>query len=288
MPQTWEFSNIGADCTPEIRIKATNPITSGEKVLLFQAGTGCFGRPVILSTTSTDGQATELVIGFGDNVVGNQSLEIDKNYDNIEFLPLWYPNNTSNGVINTYYSYDVGQTKDQYSSVGNLYVNAICQNLFFLIPNFNLIKDYEPQIIIEKYTPSKGYANRNPQGAGFKRVPLKSFLPINSEKVKLDFRQFEFFRITDKEGTLKSKGLPITKKRKAKVYLQFRLSLKINGVIYTSIPILNLKMVANFFTGNVPIVKERKPINPELGDEDTQADTEFLVKGHVRIHYERI
>ena len=283
MPQTWEFSNVGADCTPEIVINATNPITSGEKVLLFQVGTGCFGRPVILSTTSTNGQATQLVIGFGD-ASGGETLDIDKNYDNLEIIPAWNVQDRQAGFIQNKYTYDEPRLQDQTLKR----VRSYKQNLFFAIPNYDLIKDYNPRIIIEKYTPAKGHATRNKSIAGFKKAPLISNIPLESGKFKVEFRQEEFFRLMGPYDNPKLKAKSLKKiGNTVHNFLQFRITLSINGSMYTTLPVLKLKMEAachlatsqNGITGKLP---------DQGGPQDPQQDDGTISDFVVVIGYRRL
>ena len=277
MAQTWEFANKGEDCTPEIILKAQNPITSGEKVLLFQVLQGCFGRPMILSGTSVNGQASEVIIGFGD-ATGNQLLEIDKNYDNLEIIPLWNKKDRVSSYIPTYYSYDDGRIKDEFFRV-----KSLRQKLYFNIPYYNLIKDYNPEITIEKYTPTKGCntsKSRNFSTAGFKTVPLKSTIPITGQVTEMDFRQEEFFRLKNEIGNLQAKGL---RKRNKTVhtFLQFRIRLTINDNSYKTIPLLHLKMQAAYHQQDMAGVGggELRPDNP---------DNLLTIPGNVIICYRRV
>ncbi len=273
MPQNWEFSNVGADCTPEIVINATNPITSGEKVLLFQVGTGCFGRPVILSTTSTNGQATQLVIGFGD-ASGGESLDIDKNFDNLEIIPAWNVQDRKSGFIQNKYTYDEARLQDQELKRARSYK----QKLFFVIPKYDLIKDYNPRIIIEKYTPAKGFANRNKSTAGFKRAPLLSNIPVESEKFEVEFRQEEFFRLGGpyENPNLKAKSLKKIGKS-VHNFLQFRISLSINGSTYITVPVLKLKMQATFHRTGSQIRGEKLPDQGGPPQQDDSVIPDFQV-----------
>lgn len=269
MPQTWEFANVGADCTPEIVLKATNPITSGEKVLLFQVLNGCFGRPVILSGTSANGQASEMIIGFGD-ATGGQLLDIDKNYDSLSIAPEWNIYDRVSGYIPTYYNYDDGYTRSR----DYFRVASLRKRLFFNVNKYDLIKDFSPQVLIEKYTHNKGYGNRkNKTKAGFKRSTLISSIPLTGQITEMNFKQEEFFRLIDKGGTIKAKGYKKSRKT-VHTYLQFRIQMTINGNTYITNPLLFLKLEAIYHSdaGAVRRSKEKKPINP-LDDGPAEIDT---------------
>ncbi len=244
MPQNWEFSNVGADCTPEIVIKATNPITPGEKVLLFQAGTGCFGRPVVLSMTSVNGQASELVIGFGDNAIGDQSLEINKNYDNLSVIPFWSAEEFVIGDVRNIYS-------DDGNNLGDKLIIRLSkrQKLFFKIKDFDLIKDYSPKILVERYVGSKTRGTGGQKsGAAYRTAPRKNTIPITSSMAEIDFRQEECFRLDGLR--IRAKSYKRTNVHSAYAYFQFRMQLTINGMTIISIPVVRLKLQASLQNDN--------------------------------------
>lgn len=243
MPLQWEFANAGEDCTPEIVLKALNPVTSGEKVLLFNVLNGCFGRPMIISGTSVNGQASEMIIGFGD-AIGNQLLEIDKNYDNLSVIPYWNPEEYVIGNVRNIYPDD--------TNIGDKLIIRLSkrQKLFFKINEFDLIKDYNPIIIVERYVGAKTRGmNGQKSGAAYRTAPRKNTIPITSSMAEIDFRQEEYFRL-DTTNNIRAKSYKRTNVQNAYAYFQFRLQLTINGITVKSNPVVRLKLQASLQDNN--------------------------------------
>jgi hypothetical protein len=169
-----------------------------------------------------------------------------------------------------------------YEGDQKLLFEAIVFNLGVKIKNFDFIKDFEPTVVISRYTPSVKKNDKNPKPinpeipssmlfptktwrrGSFKfskdNDPIRlSRIPIKKGYQILDFGQEHYFRHHIKEDTFSpspvkrifsTRGankrysqVSSSRTERTFVYLQFHIEIKVQGETYLSKPLGRLKMV---------------------------------------------
>lgn len=227
MPLTWDYINKGEDTAPEILLQASGS-SKGEQIMLFQILQGFYGNPVVLEGTSANGFASEVVIGF-DNT-GQVGI-----------------NNVMNKLNDS--SFKISWTNNNYREVVKEQTAVKIKSIMVDIPEWNLIKNLKPTLVVERYKPAKyrglnSNQQREYRASGFRQSNepgLPSEFILSKQSGSVNILQENYFNI----AKLSSRGVPQNFKGvKSWQWLQFRIKLTVNGITYLSRPIKKIKMIA--------------------------------------------
>ena len=236
-----EFTNRTDNNIPELYIEATDVAS---QMLLYQIKNKFYGEPYVLDATVIPGQnlASQILFSFGGKSPFS-ALDLDLAIDNITVTPKWYPEKYVLGTISNYYNYDSG-FEPPTKIIKTL---SRRKKLFFEIPEFDLIKSYNPQLLIERYVGSnvRGSGGQKSGGA-YRSAPRKAIMPITSSNMEVDFLQEEYFRLL-KDNLIRAKSYKCTQRGKsAHLYFQFKIQITVNGKTFISNPVTRLMLQATY------------------------------------------
>ena len=204
MPLTWDYINKGEDTAPEILLQASGS-SKGEQIMLFQILQGFYGNPVVLEGTSANGFASEVVIGF-DNT-GQVGI-----------------NNVMNKLNDS--SFKISWTNNNYREVVKEQTTVKIKSIMVDIPEWNLIKNLKPTLVVERYKPAKyrglnsnqqreyrasGFRQSNEPGLPSEFILSKQSGSVNILQEKLYQKQTELFASENSNTRLKQKNSELTK-----------------------------------------------------------------------------
>lgn len=217
------------------------------------------------------------------NVVDSQEIKISWKNGNTKYTKTPLENTT--GIKNNIYTrnafiFDFGNP----SGTLPLEIEDV-NNLVISMPKWSEISAYSPKLIIDRYksTKKKGdpakqnniYPGIHYSSAGFK---LSKTIPLNASLQVIDFDQEAYFKVKGWNGTnynlityLVPTGIGkrganryvrlvdsvSTQFFNARVYLQFRLQITKDGVVYTSKPLNKIKMICSLNIQSTNLVKSK-------------------------------
>ncbi|WP_312750565.1 hypothetical protein [Epilithonimonas hominis] len=263
-----DFTNITENNIPEFYIEASDVAS---QMLLFQIKNKFYGEPYVLESTDIPGQnlSSQVIFSFGGKSPISV-LDLDISLDNITVTPKWYPEQYVLGTISNYYNYDSG-FEPPTKIVKTL---SRRHKLFFEIPEFDLIKAYNPQILIQRYTCSnvRGSGGQKSGGA-YRNAPRKALIPLTSANMEVDFLQEEYFRLL-KNDSIRAKSYKRTAKgNSAHMYFQFKIQITFNGKTFVSNPVTRLMLQATYqASGRIKAT--------EITEMFQTANAEFLAKNN--------
>lgn len=246
-----DFTNKTDNNIPEFFLEATDVAS---QMLLYQIKNNFYGAPYVLDATVIPGQnlASQILFSFGGKSPLS-TLDLDLAIDNITVTPKWYPEQYVLGTISNYYGYDSG------FPVPTKIIKTLSrrQKLFLEIPEFELLKAYSPQILIERYVGSnvRGLGGKKSGGA-YRSAPRKAIMPLTSAIMEVDFVQEEYFRLL-KNDEIRAKGYDRTiRARSAHLYFQFKIQITVNGKTFISNPLTRLMLQATYQNkGSIKLAK---------------------------------
>lgn len=260
-----DFTNRTENNIPELYIEASDVAS---QMLLYQIKNKFYGEPYVLESTDIPGQnlSSQVIFSFGGKSPISV-LDLDVDLDNISVTPRWYPEHFVYGTISNWYPYDSGFNKPEP-------VKTLSRRLklFFEIPDFDLIKMYNPQILIQRYVGSniRG-GNGQKSGGAYRSAPRKSMIPLTSTNMEVDFVQEEYFRL-EARNLIRAKNYKRTWRGKsAHVYFQFRIQITVNGKTFISNPVTRLQLQATFQgTGRIRSSEVTEMFNKAKADFDAK------------------
>lgn len=258
-------------------------ISAYEEHLEFTNGTNPGNTVIKIKDSLLDNINTTINNNASKVLLDSQEIKLSWKNGNINYAKT--PLEDTTGIKDNIYTRN-GFIYDSNNSSGTLPLEIEdINNLVISIPKWNEISAYNPKLIIDRYKPTKKkgdpanpgniYPGTHYSSAGFK---ISKSIPLNASLQVIDFNQESYFKVKDWNGTdynlitfVVPRGIgkrganryvrPVdtvsTQFFNARVYLQFRLQITKDNVVYTSKPLNKIKMICSLNIQGTDLVESK-------------------------------